>query len=204
MPWLGLVLVAGGLVFLLLLLSDAHYYLLPLASRSAARAHHALRPSGSAGHLYGWIGTAIITSNLLYLARRRFARLRALGSMQFWLGWHVTSGLLGPLLIVLHSALTLRTTVAIVSAASLSVLVVTGLVGRYLYALVPHAGDGGTRHAEDVRAELDRALMQLRSVGDAARAAAAAIDAEADRVLLPLIEGGGRGGRVVIVAIRAR
>ena len=204
LPWLGPLLIAGGVVFLWLLWRGHEYYLAPLVDRSAARVHRALRPSGSIGHLYGWIGTAIILSNLLYLVRRRLARVRSFGSMRFWLQWHVASGILGPLLVILHSALTARTTVAILSSASLGVLVVTGLVGRYLHALVPRTQDGGRRSAEEVRADLDHALMHLRAVGEPARAAADAMDAEATRILGPLLEGTTGSGRVVLVALRAR
>lgn len=203
-PLVGVLLAVGGAVFLFLLYRGIDYYLLPITARSAARQHAALRPSGSLGHFYGWLGLAIIVSNLLYLARRRFARFKFLGSMRRWLQWHVASGILGPLLVVLHSALTMRTAIAILSSASLAVLVVTGIIGRYLHALVPRTQDGTTRKADDVRADLDHALMHMRGIGPGARLAADALDLEATRILGPLLEGSARSGRVVLVAIRAR
>lgn len=203
-PVVGVLLAVGAAVFLFLLYRGLDYYLLPVGVRSDARQHAALRPSGYVGHLYGWIGLAIIVSNLLYLARRRLARFKFLGSMKRWLQWHVVSGILGPLLVVLHSALTMRTAVAILSSASLGVLVATGIIGRYLHALVPRSQDGTTRKADDVRADLDHALMNMRGLGAGARLAADAVDLEATRILGPLLEGSARTGRVVLVAIRAR
>ncbi|MFN8632097.1 MAG: hypothetical protein U0838_17800, partial [Chloroflexota bacterium] len=203
-PWIGVLLGAGAVVFVYLLSRGIGYYLLPIAARSAARQHAALRPSGSLGHLYGWIGLGIIVSNLLYLARRRFARFKALGSMRGWLQWHVASGILGPLLVILPSALTMRTAIATISSASLGVLVATGIIGRYLHHLVPRTHDGSTRPADDVRADLDHALMGMRGIGPSARLAADALDHEATRILGPLLEGSARTGRVVLVAIRAR
>lgn len=203
-PLVGVLLAAGAAVFLFLLIRNIDYYLLPVGARSAARQHATLRPSGNVGHFYGWLGLAIIVSNLLYLARRRFARFKFLGSMKRWLQWHVVSGILGPLLVVLHSALTMRTTVAIVSSSSLAVLVATGIIGRYLHALVPRSQDGTTRKADEVRADLDHALMNMRGLGAGARLAADAVDLEATRILGPLLEGSARSGRVVLVAIRAR
>lgn len=203
-PLVGVLLAAGAVVFLYFLIRGIGYYTLPVLARSASRQHAALRPSGYEGQLFGWIGLAIISSNLLYLARRRLARFKSLGSMKRWLQWHVASGILGPLLIVLHSALTMRTAIAALSATSLGVLVVTGIIGRYLHALVPRAQDGSTRPPDHVRADLDHALMNLRSFGPAARLAADALDLEASRILGPLLEGSARSGRVVLVAIQAR
>ncbi len=157
------------------------YYALPLPLRREAALHPALRPSGWVGHGYGIAGTVLMLTNLLYLVRRRFARVGGLGSMRAWLRWHVFSGLAGAALIVLHSALTLRTLPAIASSTALLVVVLTGLTGRYLYALVPRARSGSLRDLDDVRADLDHALMHLRATGAAGRAAADAFESLSDR-----------------------
>ncbi len=98
--------------------------------------YETLRPSGLIGHGYGIVGTILILANLLYLARRRLARW-SLGSMKTWLNLHVFTGLFGSLLILFHSAFQFRTPIALVTAISLGVVVVTGIAGRYLYALTP-------------------------------------------------------------------
>ncbi len=174
-----------------------HYYGLPIALRREAPLHVALRPSGSSGHAYGIAGTAMMLTNLLYLVRRRFARVEWLGSMRAWLRWHVFSGFAGLGLIALHSALTLRSWPAITSSAALGVVIVSGLVGRYLYALVPHARNGTMRDLEELRGDLDHALMLLRATGNAGRASVDAL--ESDRG----VAGSPRGGAIV-AAIRAR
>lgn len=101
-----------------------------------------LRPAGQVGHGYGIVGTGLILTNLLYLARRRFAKFVPawMGSMKAWLDVHVVTGLGGSLLVLFHSAFQLRTAIATVTAASLAIVVVTGVVGLYLYALIPKAG----------------------------------------------------------------
>ncbi|MGB8328953.1 MAG: hypothetical protein WCE62_02410 [Polyangiales bacterium] len=112
------------------------FYLSDLESRVEHDAYEALRPGGLVGHGYGIVGTALILANLLYLARRRLARW-SLGSMATWLNAHVFTGLVGSLLILFHSAFQFRTPIALVTAVSLGVVVVTGIAGRYLYALTP-------------------------------------------------------------------
>lgn len=114
------------------------FYGRDLDARLDHPAYDLLRPSGLVGHGYGIVGTVLILSNLLYLARRRFARAQ-LGSMRSWLDLHVFSGLAGSGLVLFHSAFQFRTGVALMTGVSLALVVVTGLVGRYLYALSPVA-----------------------------------------------------------------
>jgi hypothetical protein len=98
-----------------------------------------LRPSGPIGHGYGIVGTGLILTNLLYLVRRRLARL-SIGSLRTWLDVHVVAGLAGALLVVFHSTFQLRTPIATTTAVSLGVLVGTGAIGLYIYRLLPRTG----------------------------------------------------------------
>jgi hypothetical protein len=118
------------------------YYRQGLSGRALHRDYRLLNPGGLIGHGYGMVGTAMIVTNLLYLARRRFAKYipPQLGSMKAWLNAHVFTGLVGSLLILFHSAFQLRTAVATVTSVSLGIVVSTGLVGLYLYLLMPKAG----------------------------------------------------------------
>ncbi len=118
------------------------YYRQELSTRAEHPDYRALNPAGIVGHGYGIVGTAMIATNLLYLVRRRFAKYipDSLGTVKAWLNAHVFTGLVGSLLIVFHSAFQLRTPIAMVTSVSLGIVVVTGLVGLYLYALVPKAG----------------------------------------------------------------
>lgn len=99
-----------------------------------------LSPGGLVGHGYGIVGTGLILTNLLYLARRRLAWL-PVGSLAAWLDIHTVTGIGGSILVLFHSAFQLRTPIATVTAVSLSVVVGTGLVGRYIYALTPRSGE---------------------------------------------------------------
>jgi len=118
------------------------FYRLGIADRPSHPDYRTLNPAGFLGHGYGIAGTALIFTNLLYLVRRRFAKYISdrLGSVKGWLNAHAFTGLLGSLLVVFHSAFQLRTPIAAVTSASLGIVVVTGLVGFYLHALVPKAG----------------------------------------------------------------
>ncbi|MBC7171713.1 MAG: hypothetical protein H5U40_04770, partial [Polyangiaceae bacterium] len=121
---------AGGLTF------GRGFYFLDLESRIDHALYETLRPAGLIGHGYGIVGTALMVTNLLYLARRRLSFMR-FGSMKTWLDMHVLTGLSGAALVLLHSALQLRTAIAGVTAVSLGVVVLTGVVGRFLFAFAP-------------------------------------------------------------------
>jgi hypothetical protein len=153
------------LAFAVLVSYSWDYYRLPWEARLDSPLHHRLRPWGSIGHLYGNVGIALILGNLFYLVRRRLVGVAWLGSMRAWMDWHVFSGIVGPGFVLLHSAFTLRTWPAIVSAGSLVIVVATGLFGRYLYRLVPRVSDGRQEPAEELAADVDHALMALRGLG---------------------------------------
>jgi len=130
------------------------FYRLPLGDRVEHPDFRALRPSGLWGNGYGWVAALLVVLNLSYLIRRRFGSAR-LGSMRAWLDVHVFTGLLAASLVSFHSAFQLRTPIATTSAASLGIVVLTGLIGRFLYALAPQDARGRLRTALD---ELDRVI----------------------------------------------
>jgi hypothetical protein len=130
--------IVGGILLavlaLVLLWRGLEFYLLDLDGRLDHPDFRALRPSGALGQGYGVAGTLLIVTNLLYLVRRRLAAL-PLGSMRAWLDAHVFTGLAGALLISFHSAFQARSTIATVTAISLGLVVVTGVIGRSIVAL---------------------------------------------------------------------
>jgi hypothetical protein len=124
-----------------LYLHGRDFYPLGLAERALHPAYRMLNPAGLVGHGYGIVGTGLILTNLLYLVRRRLTRALAwAGSVGAWLDLHAFTGLVGSVLILYHSAFQLRTPIATVTSGSLAIVVVTGLVGFYLHALVPREG----------------------------------------------------------------
>lgn len=125
----ALAVLAGALLW-----RGGSFYLLDLDARVDHPDFRVLSPGSSVGHGYGVVGTLLIFTNLLYLVRRRIARVR-LGSMRLWLDLHVFTGLFGSVLVVFHSAFQLRSQVATLTSIALAFVVGSGLVGRYFYGL---------------------------------------------------------------------
>jgi Fe-S-cluster-containing hydrogenase component 2 len=114
------------------------YHLMRLEGTDAALA--AMNVSYLAGSKLaltcGYLGTALMVLSMAYLLQRRFGWFGKTATNQFWLDVHLMTGTVGPLFIVLHSALRLTTWVSI-PFWSMVAVVVSGVLGRYLYTLVP-------------------------------------------------------------------
>lgn len=132
----------------------ASYYRAPLARRGDSGLHDLLRPAGALGLMFGIAAAVLIACNLAYLVRRTPLFRFDLGSLRGWMTSHVATGIGALLFAIAHSAMAPRHTVGGHALAGLAVLVVTGAVGRYLYAFVPRATNGRELALEEVRAKL--------------------------------------------------
>jgi len=127
---LGL-LATGALVACLLWGWD--YYTLSASQRPFHPGYDLLRPAGRAGLLWGVMGTVLIVFNLSYLLRRHLIGWHWLGSLRIWLGFHMMTGLIAAIAIVLHSTLTVSSPLAALAFWCLQLTVITGLSGVLLY-----------------------------------------------------------------------
>lgn len=155
------------------------YYSLPAAQRALHEAHAVLRSSGARGLPCGIIGFVLIVLNLGYLVRRAFIRSGWMGSLRDWMSLHVFTGLIGSLLILLHSAFQPRSPMGALSFFALWVVVVTGIVGRYIYAHVPRSVQGQELELSELERLIEARRKELVAKGlrveaaSGARAAAA-------------------------------
>jgi hypothetical protein len=123
-------------IFAGLWIKGRHFYPLNVVDRLDHPDNRLLASGELVGHGYGVLGTALIATNLFYMVRRKLAAWK-LGSMRVWLDVHVTTGLVGSLLVVFHSAFLLRTWIATTTMIALFAALVTGVIGRYIYSLTP-------------------------------------------------------------------
>ncbi len=133
---LALLYLAGAAVVAGALWRGWDYYATPLAERPHHALHRELRPGGATAHGYGVVGSLLMLLMLLYSARKRSPRLARLGTPAQWLQVHICFGIVGPLLIVLHSALRVQGLVA-VSFWSMVAVATSGVFGRWLYLQIP-------------------------------------------------------------------
>jgi len=94
----------------------------------------------------GWAGCGSMLLMQVYSIRRRVRALRALGSLHAWLDLHVFLGLQGLVFVAYHSVgISAHASLAAINFSLVAIVVGTGIIGRYLYCLIPHARARATR-----------------------------------------------------------
>ncbi len=141
------------------------YYRLAHAERPFHGYHDVLRPSGRAGLTFGMIATALFVLNLGYLVRKRLIRIRWLGSLRTWMSFHAVTGIVGGALIFLHAAFAPSSALGILALVALAITVVSGVIGRYIYAKVPRSLEGRELEFDQVRERLQACRQQLEDAG---------------------------------------
>lgn len=153
---LGVLYAAAAMVIVPAAIRGWSFYLAPLADRPHLEAYARLKPSGTQGHGYGVIGSLLLVLLLLYSARKRWRRLESWGSPAQWLMVHICFGIVGPLLIILHTSLKVQGLVA-VSFWSMIAVATSGVFGRWLYLQIPRNLAGQELSMQEI-SELEREL----------------------------------------------
>jgi hypothetical protein len=132
----------GILVILLLGINGFGYYSSPVEERVFLPQHAALKPSGVIGHGIGILGSLMmIVGVAVYMVRKRVRWFFKFGYLKNWLEFHIFLCSLGPVLVLYHTAFKFGGIVA-VSFWSMAAVVLSGIVGRYLYVQIPHTIQG--------------------------------------------------------------
>jgi hypothetical protein len=137
------------------------YYTLSRTERMAHPAHAFLKASGPWGHGVGIVATLVMLSNFLYAVRKRWSVLKGSGSIRGWLTFHQFVGFLSPVVIAFHATFQSNNVIASATAASLAIVVLTGIVGRFIYGLVP-TNDGSVLKLDEVLERWDRMKARIR------------------------------------------
>jgi hypothetical protein len=99
------------------------------------------RPNSAIGYTLGTVGfLMMLSTETLYSLRKRVVGFHH-GRMSIWLQVHVFTGLVGPYLVLLHSGWRFQGLAGILTLV-VAVVVVSGLIGRYIYTAVPRSLDG--------------------------------------------------------------
>ncbi len=144
-----------ALVALIFAVWNSGYYSLSRLERPAHEDYGWLRASQGFGLVLGILSTVLIAVNLAYLVRRSAQFKFAWGSLQKWMTSHVATGILAFLCALLHGGMETRNTVGGRAFWALTVLMVTGAIGRYFYAYVPRAANGRELKLAESQKRLD-------------------------------------------------
>jgi hypothetical protein len=140
-------------------LRNFNYYDLSIEERPFYNRYDELKPSGIESHGYGVVGTAMITIGvIMYSSRKRIKALNQIGKIKYFLEFHIFLCLVGPALVLYHTTFKFGGIVA-VSFWSMTAVVLSGVVGRYLYVQIPKGIQGDELSIK----ELDETDAGLRS-----------------------------------------
>jgi hypothetical protein len=116
------------------------------------------RPGDGVGYWLGVAGGVLLLLLLSYPLRKRFRAARNWGRVKVWFLLHMVLGIGAPLLILLHSTFRVGSLNAGVALASMIIVALSGVVGRFLRAGVQRGLRGEQVSLEElrVRAGLDQ------------------------------------------------
>ena len=149
-------------IIIYFIVSGYSFYITGYQARPQLEAYRVLRPAGDFGHGVGIIGSAMMLFMLLYSLRKRTRFFGKLGKLSHWLDIHIYFGIIGPLLVVLHSSFKVQGLVA-VSFWSMIAVALSGVFGRYLYLQIPRNIDDDNlslKEIEESKSALDTQLKE--------------------------------------------
>jgi hypothetical protein len=118
------------------------YYGLSTGERPFSALYESYKPAGLVGQGLGIFGSLmIIVGVVAYSLRKRIHFLHRFGKLRSWLTFHIFLCTLGPYLVLLHTTFKIGN-IAAIAFWSMSVVVGSGIFGRYVYQHIPKGADG--------------------------------------------------------------
>lgn len=116
------------------------------------------------GYWLGVAGGVMMLVLLLYPARKYLRVMRNLGRVKLWFWMHLFCGIFGPWLILVHSTFRIGSLNAGVALWSMVIVVLSGVVGRFLFVRVQQNLGGEQATLQQRREELGLAGSAARSM----------------------------------------
>ena len=120
-------------------------------------------PGSDFGYYLGIVGSVMMLTLLLYPLRKHVRFLNALGAIRHWFRLHMLLGILGPLLIIIHSAFGIGSLNAGVAMTCMLLVAGSGVVGRFMYTRIHHGLYGRKASFEEMQAELGIHTDEVKS-----------------------------------------
>ena len=128
-------------------------------------AHNSIpHPRSPLGYTLGIVGfLMMLSTEILYSMRKRMHGFNY-GPMSIWLQLHIVTGIVGPYLVLLHSAWKFNGLAGLLTLLTF-VVVLSGLIGRYIYTAVPRSLDGAELSVAELEVRIGRTTRQLNKLG---------------------------------------
>lgn len=147
--------------FLVLLFWGYGYYTTGIEERYFHALNTTFKASGLYGHGFGIIGSFFIVFGVSsYMLRKRIRRFSRIGTLRNWLLFHIFLCVEGSVLILFHTTFKFGGIVA-VSFWSMVAVVLSGVIGRYIYLQIPRTIEGREMNLlelDDMKTEMNKKL----------------------------------------------
>lgn len=165
-----------GLLILVVLLATSYlayqgysYYSLGIEQRFFHPEHQTLKPSGFLGHTLGILGSLLMLVGVsTYMLRKRISKFSRIGVLKYWLEFHIFLCTLGPILVLYHTAFKFGGLVA-VSFWSMVAVVLSGVIGRYIYLQIPRTIEGREMNLNEInqiKEDLNNKLIKVYNIDE--------------------------------------
>lgn len=153
--------IVGTIVLLLLAFNGYQYYSLPIEERFFSSSHTALKPSGDKDG-FGIIGTLMMIVGVsIYMIRKRSRKYFTFGYLKHWLELHIFLCTVGPILVLYHTAFKFGGIVS-VSFWSMVLVVLSGVVGRFIYIQIPRTIQGKEIDIKDLISMREELVSKMK------------------------------------------
>ena len=160
--YIGSFFVVGIAVLILLGINGYQYYSTPIEERFFDPSHAALKPSGGWGHGFGIIGTLMMIFGVaIYMIRKRTPKILGFGYLKHWLEFHIFLCTVGPILVLYHTAFKFGGIVS-VSFWSMVLVVLSGVVGRFIYIQIPRTIQGKEIDINDLASMREELIEKMK------------------------------------------
>jgi hypothetical protein len=110
-------------------------------------------PRSTVGFYLGVVGSVMLLLMLAYPLRKHVRWMQRWGALKHWFRIHMIMGIVGPTLVLFHSTFHLRSTNATVALFSMLGVVISGIIGRFIYTKIHHGLYGRRATLEKLQAE---------------------------------------------------
>lgn len=149
--------------FISLAVFGGDYYFTSLAERHVHEQYSFLKPTGLVGHGLGMAGSLLIITGVFgYMARKRIKLFSGIGVLKYWLEFHIFLCILGPVLILYHTTFKFGGVVAI-SFWSMVAVIISGIIGRFIYLQIPQTIHGRLLSLEELRQQESNLFSEIKN-----------------------------------------
>jgi len=110
-------------------------------------------PRSNFGFYLGVTGSVMMLAMLAYPLRKHVNFMHRWGALKHWFRIHMIMGIIGPTLILFHSTFHLRSLNATIALISMLGVVISGIIGRFIYTKIHHGLYGRRATLEKIQKE---------------------------------------------------